>query len=195
MTRFGPLRGGALVALAAAMLASAGTAQTRRALPPGRAKPAAKPAKFVPKFEVWAETPLLMEGLAQSNYRGLQRLLKKKPADTDTWVFARGQALLLAETGNLLLLRPPRNSGRDTWMKLAMDMRSKAGALARQAAARDYAGSKTALTDLTNACNRCHKSFRIPVRVGPEAEPKEQPKEEQEPEKREKTSLRSRKAG
>ena len=25
----------------------------------------------------------------------------------------------MAETGNLLLLRPPRNEGRDTWMRRA----------------------------------------------------------------------------
>ena len=29
----------------------------------------------------------------------------------------RGQALLLAETGNLLLLRPPKTQGRDTWWR------------------------------------------------------------------------------
>ena len=117
-----------------------------------------------------AETRLLMEGLANSNYRSLQRLLKTKPGDNDTWVFVRGQALITAETGNLLLLRPPRNTGRDTWMKLAMDMRGKAGALARQAAARDYPASRTALENLTASCNRCHQMFRVPVKVGPEAE-------------------------
>jgi hypothetical protein len=118
-----------------------------------------------------------MEGLALANHRSLSRLLKEEPADRDTWVFARGQALLLAETGNLLLLRPPRNNGRDTWMRLAMGMRSKAGALARKAAARDYAGSQKALAELTGACNRCHQTFRVPVRVGPEREPKPDDKE------------------
>ena len=52
-----------------------------------------------------------MDGLNLPNYRGLDKLLKQKPADADTWTFIRGQSLLIAETGNLLLLRPPRSGG------------------------------------------------------------------------------------
>ena len=125
-------------------------------------------AKFTPKFEVVGETRLLMEGLLNSNYRSLNKMLKTKPADLDTWVFARGQAIIIAETGNLLLLRPPRNEGRDTWMKLGMDMRDKATAVARAAAAQNHAQCKAALTALTASCNRCHQTFRVKVAVGPE---------------------------
>jgi hypothetical protein len=161
------IRAGVLVGVAALLMVTSGEAQ-------GPARPAApgapKAAAFTPKFEVLAETKLLMEGLAISNYRSMQRLLKEKPKDNDTWTFARGQALLVAETGNLLLLRPPRNNGRDTWMKLAMDMRSKAGAVARLAGQRDHEKVQEALSALTTSCNRCHQTFRIPVRVGPEAE-------------------------
>jgi hypothetical protein len=164
MIQPGMLRAGGLVALASFLLVTSGGAQV------ATRPPAAAPAPFVPKFEVFAETPLLMEGLANSNFRSLQRLLKDKPPDNETWKFARGQALLLAETGNLLLLRPPRNSGRDTWMKLAMDMRSQAGNLARQAAARDHPRAKQALEDVTASCNRCHQTFRVPIRVGPDME-------------------------
>ncbi len=82
----------------------------------------------MPRFEAVAETKLLMEGLAHPNYRALEKHLEGKgPPDGDTWTFARGQALLIAETGNLLLLRPPRNDGRDTWMRRAMDMRAVGG--------------------------------------------------------------------
>jgi hypothetical protein len=174
------LRAAGTAALSGLILATAALAQ----VPPPRRTPITRPApakpapaapatttKFVPKFEALAETRLLMEGLAYSNYRSLQRLLKDKPADNDTWVFARGQALLVAETGNLLLLRPPRNTGRETWMKLAMTMRDQAGNLARKVAARDHAASKAALEQLTTACNNCHQRFRIDVRVGPEQPP------------------------
>ncbi len=159
------VRAGALAALAGSLLAAAGEAQVGTRPPVGKV-----PARttFTPKFEALAETRLLMEGLAHANYRSLHRLLKNKPPDVETWVFARGQALLIAETGNLLLLRPPRNSGRDPWMKLAMAMRGDAGALARRIAARDHAGSTKALEKLTGSCNRCHQTFRVNVRVGPE---------------------------
>lgn len=163
------VRGGVMVALAVLLLTTGGSAQVIRVQP--------KTETFTPKFEALAETRLLMEGLAQSNYRSVHRLLKEKPADMETWVFARGQALLLAETGNLLLLRPPRNTGRDTWMKLAMAMRDEASGLARKAAARDHAGCKTALVNVTNACNRCHQTFRVKVRVAPEKEMDDKPAE------------------
>ena len=170
------LRAAVLVALAGLLLATAGEAQvgprpplTRQPPRPLLPSPGSLPArKFVPRFEALAETRLLMEGLANSNYRSVQRLLKEKPDDDETWVFARGQALLIAETGNLLLLRPPRNGGRETWMKLATAMREEAANLARKIAGRDHAGSQAELTKLTASCNRCHQTFRVNVRVGPE---------------------------
>ena len=174
MTTSTIVRAGSLLALAFALLAAGGSAQTLRTQP----QPQQKNEKFTPKFEALAETRLLMEGMAHPNYRSLHRLLKEKPADNETWVFARGQALLLAETGNLLLLRPPRNNGRDTWMKLAMAMRDEAGELARKAAARNHVGSKAALTNVTNACNKCHQTFRVNVRVGPDKDKEEKDAEE-----------------
>jgi hypothetical protein len=169
------VRTGAGVALASLLLATSGEAQIRVQVRPPSTRPTTpvRPAGFVPRFAALAETRLLMEGLANANYRSLQRLLKEKPADAETWTFVRGQALLIGETGNLLLLRPPRNSGRDTWMKLAMAMRDRAADLARKAAAQDFEGSKTSLANLTTSCNNCHQTFRVRVRVGPEMEKEE----------------------
>src|SRR5262245_51174865 len=74
-------------------------------------------AKASPRPEAVAETKLLMEGLAEANLRGLGKLLREKPADAEAWAFARGQALIIAETGNLLLMRPPRSaSGQEAWL-------------------------------------------------------------------------------
>ena len=124
-------------------------------------------AKITPKLEPVAETKLLMEGLAMSNYRGLDGLLKKEPPDAEAWAFARGQALLIAETGNLLLLRPPRTAeGQDAWFQRATDLRDAAAALARSVGAQDYARSRAGLVDVANSCNRCHQTFRVAVRVG-----------------------------
>jgi hypothetical protein len=153
-----------LVVLAAAIVATSLSAQTRRT--PERLP--LPEAGFTPKFEALAETKLLMEGLALPNYRALEKHLQGKgPQDADTWMFARGQALLIAETGNLLLLRPPRNQGRDTWMRRAMDMRQSAGDLARRLGSRDLVRSRAALSELTTKCNNCHQTFRVATRIGP----------------------------
>src|SRR5882762_2117380 len=68
-----------------------------------------QPAKKAPpKLERVAETKLLMERIADPNTKALGKLFAAKPKDAEGWAFARGQALLLAEAGNLLMMRPPK---------------------------------------------------------------------------------------
>ena len=89
----------------------------------------------------------------------------------ETWTFARGQALLIAETGNLLLLRPPRNKGEQPWFERATELRASASQLAKSLGERDYERSRQGLTTLANSCNRCHDAFRVPVHITPFAPP------------------------
>jgi hypothetical protein len=157
-------RGLLLGAAAVLLLPTAPSAQQRQVAPPPR--PAqTRPAG--PRLEPMAETRLLMEGMADSNFRGIERLLQRKPADLASWRFLRGQALLIAETGNLLMIRPPHNSGETIWLQRASDMRSIAGQLARAAAASDYDRCRSVLGELAQSCNRCHQSFRVATRIVP----------------------------
>jgi hypothetical protein len=139
---------------------------------PAWGQPPARPAAPRPKPEAVAETRLLMEGLAQANYRGLDKLLRQPPADVEGWTFARGQALLIAEMGNLLLLRPPRNAGETAWLQQSAELRDSATLLARRLAARDYSRSVTALAALADTCNRCHQTFRVRTHISPPGERK-----------------------
>lgn len=140
-------------------------------LVPGAHSQPASTTKTPPKMEPVADTKLLMEGLAGANMRGLGNLLRDKPRDAEGWAFARGQALLIGETGNLLLLRPPRAAaGQEAWVAHATEMRTAAVGLARAAAAKDYATARAGLAGVANACNRCHQTFRIPTRIDPFAE-------------------------
>lgn len=124
--------------------------------------------KTTPKLEPVAETKLVMNGLAAPNLRGLGKLLREKPTEAEAWNFARGQALLIGETGNLLLMRPPRTpNGQEAWIKHAVNLRDTAAALARSLAAKDYARSRAGLASLANVCNHCHQAFQVPVRVDP----------------------------
>jgi hypothetical protein len=131
----------------------------------------APPTKATPKLEAVAETKLLMNGLAHANFRGLERLLTEKPAEAQAWSFARGQALLVAETANLLLLRPPRNQGQAAWFERAVDLRKQATQLAGTLSQRDYAASRAGLQRLAQSCNRCHQTFRIDVEIVPFVRP------------------------
>jgi hypothetical protein len=123
-----------------------------------------------PKPEAVAETQLLMEGLNQANFRGLDKLLREKPPSDEAWKFARGQALLIAETGNLLMLRPPRSRGQDAWMDHAAELRDAATALGRATGRRDFERSQNAFRDMAQTCNRCHQTFRVSVRLKPFAD-------------------------
>jgi hypothetical protein len=134
------------------------------------------PGKAAPKLEPIAETRLLMEGLAHANFRGLERKLAQKPADDATWTFARGQALLIAETANLLMLRPPKNQGQSAWFERATDLRNQAALLGQHLAKKDYERSRAGLQQLATSCNRCHQIFRVPVEIAPFQQPDPPPR-------------------
>jgi hypothetical protein len=140
--------------------------------------PAAEPPpnpRLLPRPQPVAETRLLMDALNQANFQGLERLLHDRPATTDAWIFARGQALLIAECGNLLMLRPP-TVGRAVWLDRCADLRTAATRVARAAADRDYTRTKNLVGELATSCNRCHDSFRIKVHIPlVQASPKEAP--------------------
>jgi hypothetical protein len=157
--------------LRAALIASIGVASMTTGIavsqPP---RPSPPPARPRPKLEAVAETKLLMEALLQANFRGLERNLRQKPADEMAWVYSRGQALLIAETGNLLMLRPPKTAGQDAWLEMCNDLREKGIRLARASAAKDLDGSRTALAEVAVSCNRCHATFGEATRITPFAD-------------------------
>jgi hypothetical protein len=123
--------------------------------------------KVVPKLEPIAETKLVMEGIAYANVRGLERMLTQRPTDQQAWTHARGQALLIAEAANLLMLRPPSSQGQAVWFERSMEMRTNATKLAKTLASKDYERSRLGLVQLSETCNRCHKAFRVPIDIDP----------------------------
>jgi hypothetical protein len=128
-----------------------------------------QPAKAkTPKLEPVADTKLLMNGLADPNFKGLGKLLSDRPKDDEAWEFARGRALLIAETGNLLMLRPPKaREPQDAWMTQASELRDAAATLAKTTGEKDYVKSRAALAGVANACNRCHRTAGVATRVQP----------------------------
>ncbi len=122
--------------------------------------------KIEPKLIPIAETRLLMEGLANANFRGLERILKQMPTEDKAWTFARGQALLIGETANLLMLRPPHSKEAvPTWFARSMELRNAATHLALTISKRDFDGSRAELSKLAGHCNRCHQNFRVKTQI------------------------------
>src|SRR5262249_1701668 len=154
--RRGAAGGGPVMSAATGRSALAGLALILLAGVTGHGQtPAPAPAaKITPRLEPVAETRLLMEGLAHANFRGRGRSLTQGPGGEQGWKFARGQALLLAETANLLMLRPPKNQGQPLWFERATELRSQATKLALALAQRDYAASRAGLKQVAATCNR-----------------------------------------
>jgi hypothetical protein len=81
---------------------------------------------------------------------------------------------LIAETANLLMLRPPRTKeGQPAWFERATDLRNVATQLAQTISKQDYNASRSGLVTLANTCNRCHQTFRVTVEIAPFKEPVE----------------------
>jgi hypothetical protein len=107
----------------------------------------------------------LMLGINLPNFRGLERRLARQPQGDESWEMVRAHALLIAENGNLLMLRPPRDGREDTWLDRATDLRAVATRLARSASNHDYARSRDDLVKLADVCNRCHRTFQVNVNI------------------------------
>ena len=83
----------------------------------------------------------------------------RTPKTEAEWTVLEGQALMVAESANLLML-PGRARDQKQWMadaKLMLD----AGAAAYQAAkAKDVAGIAALSDQLMESCTSCHKNYR-----------------------------------
>jgi cytochrome c' len=79
--------------------------------------------------------------------------------DAKGWTTARNQALLLAESGNLLMVG---SRVRDTgnWMKMSRAMVDAAALAAAAADKKDAKALEAATDSITTACMDCHRPYR-----------------------------------
>lgn len=78
------------------------------------------------------------------------------PKDDQAWVTLRNNAVILAESGNLLMMRPKDNGD---WMKYSR-MLVDAGAFAVKAAeAKDLSKFDEVADQATRACETCHDQY------------------------------------
>ncbi len=99
-----------------------------------------------------------MEGMFQAPYRRLKTAMAAEPKDAASWKAVRSDALILAEGGNLLLMRLPEK-GADLWTKHSTDSRDAGSDMVKAAKAKDFANTKKAFEAMLGHCNACHKKF------------------------------------
>jgi cytochrome c556 len=99
-----------------------------------------------------------MEYVFQPTYRRLKASMAAQPKDKSAWKPIKADSLILAEGGNLLLMRTPDEGGA-AWDKFSVAVRGAGAELYQAARARDYKAAKQKYASMLDNCNACHKQF------------------------------------
>ena len=99
-----------------------------------------------------------MEGVFQQPYRRLKQVMAAEPTDQQGWKTIQSESLILAEGGNLLLVRNLEVDA-DKWTEFSVAVREDGAQLFKAAKQKDFAGSKKAYEAMLTHCNACHKQF------------------------------------
>ena len=136
-----------LVGLLNVMLASrAMTARADSPTPPNQPRPVEK------------DMHEFMEYIFQPTYKRLKHSIAGEPADNNAWKGIKADALILAEGGNLLLLRSPKVDAT-VWGELSAAVRESGGNLYQSAKKKDYKSARQHYEVMLNKCNVCHDKF------------------------------------
>jgi len=99
-----------------------------------------------------------MEYVFQPTFKRLKPVMAAAPADNQAWKAIKADSLILAEGGNLLLIRQPKDDAAD-WIKHSVQVRDFGGQLYRAAKAKDYTLARKHYESMVKNCNACHQQF------------------------------------
>ena len=99
-----------------------------------------------------------MEYVFQPTFNRLKPVMATAPADNQGWKAIKADSLILAEGGNLLLIRQPEEDAAD-WAKHSVQVRDLGGQLYRAAKAKDYANARKHYEAMVRNCNACDQQF------------------------------------
>lgn len=99
-----------------------------------------------------------MEYVFQPTFKRLKPVMAAAPSDNQAWKAIKADSLILAEGGNLLLIRQPKDDAPD-WVKHSVLVRDFGGQLYRAAKAKDYTLARKQYEAMVQNCNACHQQF------------------------------------
>mgnify|MGYP001815953468 CR=1 FL=1 len=120
----------------------------------GRAQEADDPVMEPVEFDVHE----FMEYAFEPTFAQLKQALAQEPAERKAWVPVKAASLLLAENGNLLMLRPPEEEA-DDWNRLSAELRDSGRELYQAAKTRDYPTTRKKYVNFVQKCNACHNQY------------------------------------
>ena len=83
---------------------------------------------------------------------------ERRPRTKAEWDHVRSNAMILTESGNLLMMAPRAKDGGD-WMRMAQDLVDTASIALRAADAKDADGLLKVGGQIDEACENCHKKY------------------------------------
>ena len=98
-----------------------------------------------------------MEYVFQPTYQRLKRSMADLSADQANWKAIKSDALILAESANLLIGRA--TEGETLWQKHATETRQAGATLYLAAKAKDVEQSRAGYVSMLSRCNACHQDF------------------------------------
>jgi hypothetical protein len=101
-----------------------------------------------------------MEYVFQPTYLRLQKLMASEPADNQGWKGIKADALTLAEGGNLLLIRVPKEDGKQ-WVQHSVQARDLGGQLYQAAKKKDFKSARKHYETMLTKCNACHQQLAV----------------------------------
>lgn len=99
-----------------------------------------------------------MEYVFQPTYKRLKVTMAKKPEAKAGWKAMKSDALILAESCNLLFARTPDENASD-WNKHAVGSRVHGAELYQAARKQEFEAATTSYKAMLESCNACHRQF------------------------------------
>lgn len=112
-------------------------------------------AKPVPVEEDMHE---FMEYVFEPAFKRLKLAMAAAPADNAGWKILKGEGLVLAEGGNLTMLRAPAEETA-TWNAMSADVRDHGKGLYTAAKMKNFDEAKKSYVAMIHSCNACHDKF------------------------------------
>ena len=112
-----------------------------------------------PSYEAVANIRQIMQGIVDPASKAIAAAAKEPPADNRGWNMAGTQAILLAESMQLMNIGG-RAKDQEGWLKASKAMGDAAMAVSRAAAAKDAAAFQSAAANIGAACQGCHSVYR-----------------------------------
>ena len=98
-----------------------------------------------------------MEYYFEPGYKRLKPAMENDSPDRQAWKAIKGDSLMLAEGGNLLMMRKP-SEDVEAWNEAAKAVRDHGAELYQAAKEGNRENALTAYKAMINNCNRCHDS-------------------------------------